>query len=163
MFVFISSPEPKALRWAYSIGRHLSFRPSSIIINIFKRYLLWSHEAGSCQISHIASLGRGNEKLCFLFQSVKNSGCSATYNFLWLIMGKVEIGIYSCLTADILTKVSQTCSLSSPLQNIWILSKPRNLIGCHGNWKAKFAKKIFKNHLLRSHKGDEAETLQKCS
>ena len=26
-------------------------------------------------ISHIASIGRGNEKLCFLFQSDKNSGC----------------------------------------------------------------------------------------
>ena len=26
--------------------------------------------------------------------------------------------------------------------------------------KDKFAKKIFKNHLLRIHKGDEAETLQ---
>ena len=38
---FFSSPEPKAHRWAYSIGRH----PSSI--NIFKRHLLWSHEADS--------------------------------------------------------------------------------------------------------------------
>ena len=26
-------------------------------------------------ISHIAYIGRGNEKLCFLFQSDKNSGC----------------------------------------------------------------------------------------
>ena len=25
--------------------------------------------------SHIASIGKGNEKLCFLFQSDKNSGC----------------------------------------------------------------------------------------
>ena len=30
-------------------------------------------------------------------------------------MGKVEIGIYCYLTADILTKVLQKCSLSSPL------------------------------------------------
>ena len=29
----------------------------------------------SFHISHIASIGRGNEKLCFLFQSDKNSGC----------------------------------------------------------------------------------------
>ena len=42
-------------------------------------------------------------------------------------------------------------------------SKPLNLIGCHGNQKVKSEKKIFKNHLLRSHKGDEIKTLQKCS
>ena len=59
-------------------------------------------------------------------------------------MGKVEIGIHCCLTADILTKVLQRCSLSSPLRNIGILSKLLNLIGCHGNRKAKFAKKYSK-------------------
>ena len=47
-------------------------RPS---VNIFKRHLLRSREADSFDISHIASIGRGNEKLCFLFQSDKNSGC----------------------------------------------------------------------------------------
>ena len=48
-------------------------RPSSV--NSFKRHLLWSREADFFHISHIASIGRGNEKLCFLFQSDKNSGC----------------------------------------------------------------------------------------
>ena len=72
-------------------------------------------------------------------------------------MGKVEIGIYFCVTADILTKVLQKCSWTSPLPTICIL------IGCHANRKAKFKKKIFKNLLLRSRdKGDEAETLHKC-
>ena len=34
---------------------------------------------------------------------------------------------------------------------------------CHGNRKAKFSKKKkIKKNLLRSHKGDEAETLHKC-
>ena len=33
------------------------------------------------------------------------------------------------------------------------------MIGCHDNRKAKFSEKIFKNLLLRSHKGNEAETL----
>ena len=36
-----------------------------------------------------------------------------------------------------------------------------NLIGCNGNpatEKLNFAKKYLKNHLLRSHKGREAET-----
>ena len=79
-------------------------------------------------------------------------------------MGKVEIGDYCCLTADFLTKVLQKCSLSGPLPNIWILSKPRNSIGCNGNRNVKSAKKkIKKNNLLRSYNGDEAETLQKYS
>ena len=85
-----SSPEPKAHRWAYSIGRR---RPS----NIFK-HLLWSREADSYQISHIASIGRGNKYCCCLFQSDKNSGC---YSFHWLIMGKVEISNFCCLTTGI--------------------------------------------------------------
>ena len=74
-------------------------------------------------------------------------------------MGEVEIGIYFYLTADNLTIVLQRCSLSSPLPTIGILSKPLNAVCCHGSQKAKFAKKIFNNHLLRSCKGDEAETL----
>ena len=77
-------------------------------------------------------------------------------------MGKVEIGIYFCVTADILTKVLQKCSWSSPLQTIRILSKWLILIGCHGNRNVKFLKKIFKDLLLRSHKEDEAEILHKC-
>ena len=61
LFVFIS-PEPKAHRWAYSICRHTSsVRHRASSVNIFKRYVLWSHEADSYQISHIASIGRGNE------------------------------------------------------------------------------------------------------
>ena len=59
-------------------------------------------------------------------------------------MGKVKVGLYCYLIADILTKVLQRCSLSSPLPNIWILSKPLNLIGCHGNRKDKFAKTYWK-------------------
>ena len=77
-------------------------------------------------------------------------------------MEKVNIEMYCYLTADILTKVLQKCSLSIPLPNIYILSTKLNLIGCHGNQKDKFSKKIFKIHLLRSHKGKEAEILQTC-
>ena len=77
-------------------------------------------------------------------------------------MGKVEIGIYFCVTADILTKVLQKCSWSSPLQTIWIWSKLLILIGGYGNRNVKFSKKKLKNLPLRSHKGDEAETLHKC-
>ena len=59
-------------------------------------------------------------------------------------MGKVENDIYCRLTAGISTKVLQKYSLSNPLWNIQILSKPLNLISCHDNWKAKFAKKYSK-------------------
>ena len=35
--------------------------------------------------------------------------------------------------------------MSGPLPNIYVLSKPLNLIGCHGNQKAEFAKIIQKS------------------
>ena len=60
-------------------------------------------------------------------------------------MGKVEIGIYFCVTADILTKVLLKCFWSSPLQIIRILSKSLILIGGHGNRKAKLREKKQKN------------------
>ena len=75
-------------------------------------------------------------------------------------MGKGKIHRYCYLIADILTRVLQKCSLSSPLLNLLFLSNPLNLIGCHGNRNAKFPK--IKNHLLKSHNGNEAEILQKC-
>ena len=66
------------------------------------------------------------------------------WHFYWLVMGNVKVVLYCCLIANILTKVLQRCSLSSLLPNIWILSKPLNLISCHGNQKDKFAKKYSK-------------------
>ena len=65
---------------------------------------------------------------------------TATYSFHRLIMGKVKIDLYFYLTADILTKVFQNCSVTNPLPNIWILSKLLKLIGSHGNQSDKFAK-----------------------
>ena len=60
-------------------------------------------------------------------------------------MGKVEIGIYFWVTADILTKVLLKCFWSSPLQTIRILSKSLILIGGHVNQKAKLREKKQKN------------------
>ena len=61
-----SWPEGSLHWWAYCrpIVRH----PSSnvvVAINIFKRHLLWRCEADFYHISHIASIGGGNEYLCF--------------------------------------------------------------------------------------------------
>ena len=77
-------------------------------------------------------------------------------------MEKVKIEVNCYLIAAILTEVLEKCSWSSPLQTKRILSKSLILIGCHGNQNIKISKNIFKNLLLRSHKGDEAETLHKC-
>ena len=100
----------------------------------------------------------------FLSGSDKNSGCYGNYTQLPLTynVGKMKIGIYCYLTADILINILQKCSLRSPLSNIAFVSKSLNLIGCHDNRKPKLEKKILKHHLLRDHKGDKAETLQKC-
>ena len=91
----------------------------------------------------------------FLFQLVKKSVCYDNLLFPLTYIGKVEIGIYCFLIADILTKVLQKCSLSSPLRNILILTKPLNLSGCHGNQNDKFAKiysKIISSEAMRQKK-----------
>ena len=85
-----------------------------------------------------------------------------TKSFHWLIMRKVKVGLYCHLIADILTKILQRCSLSSPLPNIWLLSKPLNLIGYHGNQKDKFVKKYLESSPQKLFlKANEAETMQK--
>ena len=56
----------------------------------------------------------------------------------------MKVGLYFYLSAESLTNVLQKCSLSSPVPSIWILSKPLNWVGCHGNRKAKFANKFSK-------------------
>ena len=59
-------------------------------------------------------------------------------------MGKVEIGIYFCVTADILTNVLQKRNWSSRLTTISVLSKSLMiLIGFQYNRRAKFSKKIY--------------------
>ena len=58
-------------------------------------------------------------------------------------MGKKKIGMYCYFIADILTKVFfKKCLMSGLLPNIYFKSKPRDLIGCHGNQKAEFGKNI---------------------
>ena len=76
-------------------------------------------------------------------------------------MGKEEIDIFFCLIGDILIFL-QKCLLSSPLCFIRLLSKSMNLIGCRRGKKGSIFVKMFKNLLLRNHKGDEAETWHTC-
>ena len=77
-------------------------------------------------------------------------------------MGKVKIGHYCSITADILSRVLQKCSLSSPLPNILFLSKPLNMIGCKGNRTVIQKKKKKKKSSPQKPKGNKAEVLQKC-
>ena len=142
-----SSPEPKARRWAYSRGR----QPSSV--NIFKWLLLWSRFFPYFTYS-IYRLGE-QIIVFFCFNRIRTLVVVATYNFHWLIMGKLESGNFCCLTADIWNFFLQKCFLSSPLWFIWSLSKSLNLIGCHGNIKGKFSKnysKTFSSEAIRGMK-----------
>ena len=66
--------------------------------------------------TYIASIGRGNEKLCFLFRSDKTLVAMATYSSHRLIMGKVEFAFFFLSQWRYLDFFFlQKCLLSSPL------------------------------------------------
>ena len=71
----------------------------------------------------------------------------ATYRFHRLIMGKEEIDHFFFLIVDICIFL-QKCQFSSPLRFIRLL----NLIGVGAAKRVDFLK-MFKNLLLRNHKG----------
>ena len=50
--------------------------------------------ANSSHISHIASIGRGNKKLCFYSNRIRTLVAMATYSSHRLIMGKEEISTF---------------------------------------------------------------------
>ena len=50
-------------------------RPSVVRLSTFSNDISSEAVRPILFIFHIASIGRGNEKLCFLFQLHKNSGC----------------------------------------------------------------------------------------
>ena len=58
-------------------------------------------------------------------------------------MGKVEIGIYFCVTADVLKKFYRDVSGVVLYQPDESCPKSLILIGCHGNRKATFLKKKY--------------------
>ena len=56
----------------------------------------------SIHIPHIASLGGGKEYLCFFYSNrITTLVAMEAYSFHWLIMGKVKLGNFCCLTTDI--------------------------------------------------------------
>ena len=69
-------------------------------------------------IFYIASIDRGNEKLCFCSNRIRTLVAMATYSYHRLIMGKDEIDNFFCLIGDILIFFLQKCLLSSPLRFI---------------------------------------------
>ena len=102
MWIF-SSPEPKAHRWAYSIGRHPSSvrRPSSV--NIFKRHLLWNLQ-GSLLPNFIYSIYRQGEPIILFFIQIASE--------LWLLWQlKVSIDLYG--------KIWKFAFIAMSLQIFW--------------------------------------------
>ena len=85
--------------------------------------------ADSFHIIHIASTGGGNKKLCFLFQSDKNSGCYGNLKFPQTYNGKKWKLTISAESLGIFDFVLQKCLLSSPPRFIRLWSKLLNLIG----------------------------------
>ena len=104
---------------------------------IFFSEAIWGMKLKLCIHVHDSSLCINFVLYCCLTCAFVNI---ATWRLDRLIMGNVEIGIYFCVTADILTKVVQKCSWSSSLPIILTVSKSLILIGGHGNRKAKFSK-----------------------
>ena len=99
----------------------------------------------------------------------------ANYSSHRFIMGKEEIDNFFCLLEIFGIFCLQKCLLSSPLRFLRLLSKSVNLIGCRLGKKGPCCRcwlsvrqkglifvKMFKNLLLRNHKGGEAETWHTC-
>ena len=84
-----------------------------------------------------------------------------TYSSHRLIMGKEEIDNCFCLIGDIRIFL-QKCLLSSPLRFIRLFVKIGEFDWLTARQKGSIFVKLFKNLLLRNHKGDEAETWHTC-
>ena len=79
-----------------------------------------------------------------------------------MLHGHVFVMDISCLNGYFWILFLQKCLLSSPLSFISLLSKSLNFIGCQGDKKGKFRKKMLKNLLFKHHTSDEAVTFHTC-
>ena len=86
----------------------------------------------------------------------------ATYSSHRLIVGKEEIDNFFCLIGDIWIFFLQKCLLSSPLRFVRLFVQIGESDWLSGRQKGSIFVKMFKNLLLRNHKGDEAETWHTC-
>ena len=77
----------------------------------------------------------------------------ATYSSHRLILRKWKLTVSAVLLEIFEIFVSQICLVSRPSSFMRLLPKSLNLIGCRGDMKGKFLKKILKNLLHRNHKG----------
>ena len=85
----------------------------------------------------------------------------ATYSSHRLIMGKEEIDNFFCLIGDIWNFFTETfIELSFTFKRL--LSKIGEFDWSSGWQKGSTFIKMFKNLLIRNHKGDEAETWHTC-
>ena len=67
----------------------------------------------------------------------------ATYIFHRLIVGNVKIDNFFCLNGDIWNLFLQKCLLSSESSTFHsLLSKSLNMIGCQGDKRVNFRKKV---------------------
>ena len=88
----------------------------------------------------------------------------ATYSSHRLIMGKEEIDNFFCLIGDIWIFFYRNVYffLSSPLRFIRLFVQIGEFDWLSVWQKGSIFVKMFKNLLLRNHKGDEAETWHTC-
>ena len=120
---FLSSP----LRFIWILSKSLNLidchgnikgKFSKNYLKIFSSKMIWGLKLKLCIDVHDISL---YIKYVFYCRCLCSFVVMATLSFHRLIMGKVEIGIYFCVTADILTKNLQKCSWSSP-SFLWMFS-----------------------------------------
>ena len=112
-------------------------------VNVFKRHSLWSHETDSYHISHIASIG-GERIYCFCPDRIRPLVAMVAYSCHWLLMGKDQnwrLVLYHCRYFD--KTFTEMFREWSSTKHTFLL-QPLNLIGNHGNQKAKFAKTYLK-------------------
>ena len=111
---------------------------------IFKNQLraVWGIKLKLCSIVSNISLYRNMYiHILFLLPLLMHFGCYGNLKFPLTYNGKNanwDLLLSHCRYFD----KSFTEMFLASLSNLWILSKPLNLIGCHGNRKDKFAKNI---------------------
>ena len=104
--------------------------------------------SNSAYPQHSGERYRTNGPLVFYPNRIRTQVAVATYSCHWLIVGKNE-NWHLLLSADIWQKFYRNFPFVQTSEFDW---QPKGWI----------LDKILKNHLLRSHKEDKAETLQKC-